>query len=152
MVIHSLCQHDTLRLMRPCLSFLRQWAHVHCAPPWAQPCGRLAPCKSAVLPICPSTVATAMLSVAGTHWRKKSGAIIAPPGEKSGLVCRSLMFENNPVPHHKSDTQHRIYIIQRVARHGDDICDLAGLQRPGLFPYTCGYGRIDGTRHQRLHV
>ena len=25
---------------------------VHCALPWAQPCGRLAPCKSAILPIC----------------------------------------------------------------------------------------------------
>ena len=25
---------------------------VHCAHPWAQPCGRLAPCKSAILPIC----------------------------------------------------------------------------------------------------
>ena len=45
--------------MRPCLSFLRQWARA------------------------PSTRATAMLSVAGTHWHKKSGAIIASPGEKS---------------------------------------------------------------------
>ena len=27
-----------------------------------------------------------MLSVAGTHWRKKSGAIIVSPGEKSGLI------------------------------------------------------------------
>ena len=28
------------------------------------------------------------LSVAGTHWRQKSGAIIASPGEKSGLEDR----------------------------------------------------------------
>ncbi len=27
-----------------------------------------------------------MLSVAGTRWHKKSGAIIASPGEKCGLV------------------------------------------------------------------
>ena len=47
------------QVMRPCLSFLRQWARAL------------------------STIATAMLSFAGTHWRKKSGAIIASPGEKS---------------------------------------------------------------------
>ena len=44
-----------------CLSFLRQGARAS------------------------STRATAMLSVAGAPWRKKSGAIIASPGEKSGL-------------------------------------------------------------------
>ena len=48
--------------MRPHLSFLRQWARA------------------------PSTVATAMLSVAGTHWRKISCVIIASLGEKSGLA------------------------------------------------------------------
>ena len=99
--------------MRPRLSFYRQRAHVHCAHPpaynlqslplrkqggrlWPQPYGRLSPCKSSVLPICPSTVqicreqiwttegrpkgaphgwgasTTAMLSVAGTRWRHKS--------------------------------------------------------------------------------
>ena len=26
----------------------------HCILPWTQPCGRLSPCKSAVLPICPA--------------------------------------------------------------------------------------------------
>ena len=91
------------------LSLCRQRARVHCARPWAQPNGRLSPCKSSVLTICPSSVATAMLSVAGTRWRHKSarsrfgrpkgarrgcaregahlksGAIIASPGEKSGL-------------------------------------------------------------------
>ena len=75
------------------LSFLRQRARVHCAHPWAQPCGRLSPCKLSVLTICPSTIqicleqiwtsegcpqgaphgwgasTTAMLSVAGTRWR-----------------------------------------------------------------------------------
>ena len=40
MIICSLYRHNRLRLMRS----LR--------PPWAQPCGRLAPCKSAILPIC----------------------------------------------------------------------------------------------------
>ena len=54
------------------LSFCRQRARAHCAHPpaynrrgrlWAQPCGRLSPCKSSVLTICPSTIATAMLSV-----------------------------------------------------------------------------------------
>ena len=57
--------------MRPCLSFLRQWARA------------------------PSTRATAMLSVAGTHWHKKSGAIIASPGEKSrfkSLLIRRLVI------------------------------------------------------------
>ena len=38
----------------------------------AQPCGRLSPCKLSVLTICPSTIATAMLSVAGTRWQHKS--------------------------------------------------------------------------------
>ena len=47
--------------MRPCLSFLRLWARAS------------------------STIRTTMLSVAGAHRRKKSGAITAPPGEKSGL-------------------------------------------------------------------
>ena len=50
------------QLMRPRLSFLRQRARA------------------------PSTRATAMLSVAGTRWRKKFGAIIASTGEKCGLV------------------------------------------------------------------
>ena len=78
------------------LSFCRQRARVHCAHPWAQPCGRLSPCKSSILTICPSTIqicleqiwtsegcpqgaphgwgasTTAMLSVAGTRWRHKS--------------------------------------------------------------------------------
>ncbi len=82
--------------MRPRLSFSRQRARVHCVHPWTQPFGRLSPCKSAVLPICPSTrqicleqiwtlaerpqgapqgwgaSTTAMLSVAGTRWRDKS--------------------------------------------------------------------------------
>ena len=70
-----------------CLSFLRQRARVHCAHPpaynrrgrlWAQPYGRLSPCKSSVLTICPSTRVPAMLSVAGARWRKKSCAFIAP--------------------------------------------------------------------------
>ena len=26
--------------------------YVHCALPWAQPCGRLSPCKSSILTIC----------------------------------------------------------------------------------------------------
>ena len=69
------------------LSFLCQRARVHCAHPWTQPFGRLSPCKSSVLTICPSTRATVMLSVAGTRWHKKSCAIIAPPGEKCGLNC-----------------------------------------------------------------
>ena len=133
MIIFLLCRRDRLRLMRPCLSFLmrsilgappsgtlrvsksvpdgfvRQRARVHCAHPWAQPCGRLSPCKLSVLTICPSTIqicleqiwtsegcpqgvrhgrrtsTTAMLSVAGTRWRKKSGAITASPDKKSGL-------------------------------------------------------------------
>ena len=107
------------------LSFCRQRARVHCAHPpaynlqslplrkqggrlWAQPCGRLSPCKLSVLTICPSTRATAMLSVAGARWRHKSArsrfgrpqdalcamdgahlkscAIFASPGEKSGLA------------------------------------------------------------------
>ena len=72
MIICSLYRHNRLRLMRPRLSFCRQRARVHCAHPpaynrrgrlWAQPCGRLSPCKSSVLTICPSTRATAMLSV-----------------------------------------------------------------------------------------
>ena len=87
MVICSPCHHDRLRLMRSLrpslgatlraacavqigypadlsrLSFSRLRARVHCAHPWAQPNGRLSPCKSSVLTICPSTVATAMLSV-----------------------------------------------------------------------------------------
>ena len=50
--------------MRPRLSFLRPRARA------------------------PSTIATAMLSVAGARGRKKSGAIIASTGEKSGLVWR----------------------------------------------------------------
>ena len=50
------------QLMRPRLSFLRQRARAL------------------------STRATAMLSVAGTRWRKKFGAIIASTGEKCGLV------------------------------------------------------------------
>ena len=61
MIIFSLCRLDRLRLMRPCLSFLPQRARA------------------------PSTVATAMLSVAGTRWGKKSGAITASPSEKSRL-------------------------------------------------------------------
>ena len=65
------------QVMRPCLSFLRQWARAL------------------------STIATAMLSFAGTHWRKKSGAIIASPGERSGpdtteeniqARCRGLLL------------------------------------------------------------
>ena len=48
------------RKMRPCLSFLRQRAHAS------------------------STIRTTMLSVAGARWRKKSGAIIASSGKKSG--------------------------------------------------------------------
>ena len=94
MVTCPLCYHYKLRLMRPRLSFCRQRARVHCAHPWAQPCGRLSPCKSSVLTICPSTIqicleqiwtsagcpvrhggrtsTTAMLSVAGTRWRHKS--------------------------------------------------------------------------------
>ena len=107
--------------MRPRLSFLRQRARAFAHPPaynlqslppclrpqgqalrkqggrlWAQPCGRLSPCKLSVLTICPSTIqicleqiwtsegcpqgaphgwgasTTAMLSVAGTRWRHKS--------------------------------------------------------------------------------
>ena len=97
------------QLMRPRLSFCHQRARVHCAHPWAQPCGRLSPCKLSILTICPSTIATAMLSVAGTRWRHKSArsrfgrpkdarrvcamegehlkscAIIASTGEKCGL-------------------------------------------------------------------
>ena len=47
------------------LSFCRQRARAHCAHPpaynrrgrlWAQPFGRLSPCKSSVLTICPSTI------------------------------------------------------------------------------------------------
>ena len=49
-------------VIRPCLSFLRQWARA------------------------PSTRATVMLAVAGTHWRKKFGAIIATPDKNSGLT------------------------------------------------------------------
>ena len=84
MIICSLYQHNRLRLMRPRLSFCPQRARVHCAHPpaynlqslplrkqggrlWAQPYGRLSPCKLSVLTICPSTIATAMLSVAGTR-------------------------------------------------------------------------------------
>ncbi len=53
------------QVMRPCLSFLRQWARV------------------------PSTIATAMRSFAGAHWRKKSGAFIAPiPGRNPTGGCR----------------------------------------------------------------
>ena len=48
--------------MRPRLSFVRQRARAH------------------------STRASAMLSLAGTRWRTKSGAIIASPGKKSGLA------------------------------------------------------------------
>ena len=134
MIIRSLYRYYRLRLMRSLrpsldatlraaiavqigcpadlsrLSFSRQRARAHCAHPWAQPYGRLSPCKSSVLTICPSTVqicleqiwtsvgrpqgapqgwgasTTAMLSVAGTRWREKSGAIFASPGEKSGLA------------------------------------------------------------------
>ena len=113
MILCSLYQHNRLRLMRPRLSFCRQRARVHCAHPpaynlqslplrkqggrlWAQPCGRLSPCKLSILTICPSTVATAMLSVAGTRWRQKSGAFIASPGEKCGLVvCNSIIVVLN---------------------------------------------------------
>ena len=88
MIICSLYRHNRLRLMRslrpspllttgracpPCLrpaepapllttaggqALRKQGGRL-----WTQPCGRLSPCKSAVLPICPSTIATAMLSV-----------------------------------------------------------------------------------------
>ena len=60
-----------LRWMRPRLSFLRWRARVHCAHPpaynrrgrlWAQPCGRLSPCKI-VNPDDLSLNHTAMLSV-----------------------------------------------------------------------------------------
>ena len=56
MIICSLSQHNRLRLMHPRLSFCPQRARVHCAHPWAQPCGRLSPCKLSVLTICPSTI------------------------------------------------------------------------------------------------
>ena len=105
MVYKSLSSHYILRWMRPRLSFCHQRAHVHCAHPpaynrrgrlWAQPCGRLSPCKLSVLTICPATIqicleqiwtsagcpqgvrhggrtsTTAMLSVAGTRWWHKS--------------------------------------------------------------------------------
>ena len=90
MIICSLYRHNRLRLMRPRLSFLRQWARA------------------------PSTIATAMLSVAGAHWRhksarsrfghpkdalcamegahQKSGAIIASTGEKYGLEFDPILI------------------------------------------------------------
>ncbi len=52
---------------------------------WAQPCGRLSPCKLSILTICPSIRVPAMLSVAGTRQRQKSGVIIASTGTISGL-------------------------------------------------------------------
>ena len=79
MVIFSIFRHYRLRLMRPHLSFCRQRAHVHCAHPWPQPYGRLSPCKSSVLPICPSTVATAILSVPVSS----TGQAPAPAGGKN---------------------------------------------------------------------
>ena len=93
------------------LSFCRQRARAHCAHPWAQPFGRLSPCKSAVLPICPSTrqicleqiwmseghpqgvrqgrrtSTTAMLSVAGTRWRHKSVRIRFGRPQDARRVC-----------------------------------------------------------------
>ena len=59
-------------MMRPCLSFLRQRARA------------------------PSTIRTTMPSVAGTRWRKKSGAIIASPGEKSGLAMKIGIVAGEP--------------------------------------------------------
>ena len=81
---------------------------VHCALPWAQPCGRLAPCKSAILPICLACLLAAGGYVlphpepplcfrspyrgagSGTRQRPKSCAIIASTGAISGLFifCR----------------------------------------------------------------
>ena len=71
--------------MRPHLSLCSQRVPVHCVHPWTQPFGRLAPCKSALLPICPSTLVPAMLSVAGTRWKHKSSVIFASIGEICGL-------------------------------------------------------------------
>ena len=126
MLIFSIFRHYRLRLMRPHWSFCRQRARVHCAHPWAQPNGRLSPCKSSVLTICPSTRATAMLSVAGTRWRHKSArsrfgrpkgarrgcaregahlkscTIIASPGEKSGLDTGLKLSHTYP---HELDTK-----------------------------------------------
>ena len=116
MIICSLYQHNKLRLMRPRLSFYRQRARVHCAHPpaynlqslppclrpqgqalrkqggrlWAQPCGRLSPCKSSVLTICPSTIATAMLSVPVSS----TGQAPAPAGDKNPARSSHQLVRN----------------------------------------------------------
>ena len=90
MIICSLYRHNRLRLMRPRLSFCRQRARVHCAHPWAQPCGRLSPCKLSVLTICPSTIATAMLSVPVSS----TGQAPAPAGGKNPARSSHQLVRN----------------------------------------------------------
>ena len=74
------------QLMRPRLSFLRQRAR---APSTRQICREQIWTSEGRPQGAPQgwvASTTAMLSVAGTRWRKKFGAIIASTGEKCGLV------------------------------------------------------------------
>ena len=154
MVICSLYRHYRLRLMRSLrpsldatlraaiavqigcpadlsrLSFCRQRARVHCAHPCAQPCGRLSPCKLSVLTICPSTIATVMLSVPVSS----TGQAPAPAGG-TNLSGAELDVRRTPAgcapwkAHIKNPTRSSHHLVRNPG-----YCSLRSL---GVYAFFC---------------
>ena len=93
MVIFQLCHHNRLRLMRSLRSSLDATLRAAIAVQIGCPADLSHLSLSRQWARASSTVATAMLSVAGTHWRDKSCVIITSPGEKSGLIIKTILTD-----------------------------------------------------------